>query len=261
MKRNKPALKWSKSSYVLLSSFLIILFLIGYLWKPLLRDYLSSYQKDLPFWIQIDWLLLFDFFVMSILLMINADLKRDILLAVIALAGGFIIEAWGTNTGLWTYYTNEKPPLWIIPAWPIAILAIQRLANFLTLILRKVPNVIIKFSYWIIFIAFLGFLVLNIAPSLLNPFSLFVIMLCAIFIIITKNKRMALNYFITGSCLGYFLELWGTTRQCWSYLSGGTPPLFAVLAHGFAAFSVWQVYQYSQVIYNRLTKKNVILTE
>jgi len=208
-----------------------------------------------------DWLLLFDFLVMSILIMLNVDIKRDLLLFMIALVGGFIIEAWGTNTGLWAYYTNEKPPLWIIPAWPIALLSIQRLASLLDMLLRRVPEVIIKFTYWIIFIAFFGFLIFSIAPTLINPLSLLVLLLCAILIIITKDKRMALNYFIAGSFLGFFLELWGTTRHCWTYLSGGTPPLFAVLAHGFAAFSVWQVYYFSLIFYHRIFTKNIITNQ
>jgi hypothetical protein len=64
----------------------------------------------------IDWLLIRNFLVMSILVMLNADLRKDLPLALIALAGEFIIEAWGTLSGLWTYYTFETPPLWIIPA-------------------------------------------------------------------------------------------------------------------------------------------------
>ena len=40
--------------------------------------------------------------------------------------------------------------------------------------------------------------------------------------------------------LGYFLELWGTTRACWTYYTLETPPLFAVLAHGLAAVAFWR---------------------
>jgi hypothetical protein len=46
--------------------------------------------------------------------------------------------------------------------------------------------------------------------------------------------------FIAGTALGYFLELWGTTRECWTYYTGQTPPLFAVLAHGMAAVAFWR---------------------
>jgi len=40
--------------------------------------------------------------------------------------------------------------------------------------------------------------------------------------------------------LGYFLERWGTTRECWTYYTHATPPLFAVLAHGMAAVAFWR---------------------
>jgi hypothetical protein len=48
--------------------------------------------------------------------------------------------------------------------------------------------------------------------------------------------------FAAGAGLGYFLELWGTTRLCWTYYTQQTPPLFAVLAHGMAAVAFWRVY-------------------
>jgi hypothetical protein len=46
--------------------------------------------------------------------------------------------------------------------------------------------------------------------------------------------------FIAGAGLGYFLEVWGTTRECWTYYTFQTPPLFAVLAHGMAAVAFWR---------------------
>lgn len=95
---------------------MLLLFLIGYIWWLLLDDYLSQFNPDISVWIQIDWLLIGNFLVMSLLIMVNADLKRDLPLAMIALMGGYLIEAWGTLSGLWTYYTYERPPLWIISA-------------------------------------------------------------------------------------------------------------------------------------------------
>ncbi len=56
------------------------------------------------------------------------------------------------------------------------------------------------------------------------------------------HKAMVLT-FIAGSSLGYFLELWGTTRYCWIYYTLQTPPFFAVLAHGMAAVAFWRVVQ------------------
>ena len=53
-------------------------------------------------------------------------------------------------------------------------------------------------------------------------------------------SALALLTFAAGAGLGYFLELWGTTRQCWTYYTLQTPPLFAVLAHGMAAVAFWR---------------------
>ena len=52
---------------------------------------------------------------------------------------------------------------------------------------------------------------------------------------------MMVLIFVAGAGLGYFLEVWGTTRQCWTYYTHQTPPLFAVFAHGLAAVAFWRV--------------------
>jgi hypothetical protein len=67
--------------------------------------------------------------------------------------------------------------------------------------------------------------------------------LCAFLIFTPVNQRAMLFTFIAGSGLGYFLELWGTTRYCWTYYTLQTPPFFAVLAHGMAAVAFWRVVQ------------------
>jgi hypothetical protein len=54
------------------------------------------------------------------------------------------------------------------------------------------------------------------------------------------NHSFALLTFVAGSGLGYYLELWGTTRECWIYYTYQTPPLFAVVAHGMAAVAFWR---------------------
>ena len=74
---------------------------------------------------------------MSVLITVGADIRKDALLIAVSFAGGFLIESWGTHTGLWSYYTGEKPPLWIIPAWPIATLAIERLERIFRTITWK----------------------------------------------------------------------------------------------------------------------------
>jgi hypothetical protein len=167
----------------------------------------------------------------------------------VGICGGLAIESWGTQTNLWFYYTDERPPLWIIPAWPIASLSIDRITralNFLTTKFTKeheektLVNFVFKFLYWITFVSFLIFMLIFVAPTFDKSFTWFALILCILLICTPTDHRFALLTFIAGSGLGYYLELWGTTRQCWIYYTYQTPPLFAVLAHGMAAVAFWR---------------------
>jgi hypothetical protein len=236
-------LGWNRTSYILMSSFALLLFIIGYVWWPLVEEYLSTYNPELPFWMQFDWLLLSIFFVMSLLLMAKADIKKDLPIIFVGLAGGLVIESWGTQTELWFYYTFERPPLWIIPAWPIASLSIDRLYQLLNAKSEKIPSKIFQISYWLIFIGFYIYMLYFIWPTLDKSLTIMALFLCAFIILTPVNQRAMLLTFIAGSGLGYFLELWGTTRYCWTYYTFQTPPFFAVLAHGMAAVAFWRVVQ------------------
>src|SRR3989304_617714 len=124
-------LGWTRASYLLVSLLFASIVVIGIVWWPLLDDYVGSFDPRVAWWRQVDWLLLGVFGVMTVLIMARADVKRDLRTVAVGLMGGLVIESWGTQTGLWTYYTLERPPLWIIPAWPVASLAIDRLYRLL----------------------------------------------------------------------------------------------------------------------------------
>lgn len=256
----KEKFYWSKSSYVLLCSFLFVLFLIGYVWWPLLEDYISYFNPQISIWKQLDWLLIGNFFFMSLFIMLNADLKRDIPFAMIGLIGGFIIEFWGTSSGLWTYYTFEVPPLWIIPAWPIAALSVNRLAMIATTVLRKIPMIVFDVIYWPVFGLFFILLIDFILPTWSHPLTIMSVILCAFLIMTATEKKTALIVLFAGSGLGYFLELWGTTRLCWTYYTGGTPPFFTVVAHGMASIAIWRVYNLFQETL-RKTRLNYLIPQ
>ena len=233
---------WNRSSYWMLSGFIALLALIVYVWWPLVEEYLATYNPEYPWWMQFDWLLLANFLAMSVLIMANANLRRDVPIAIIGLAGGMVIESWGTQTELWTYYTSERPPLWIIPAWPIASLSIDRLFSILNLWLHAIPRKLDKTLYGVIFPIFYTLMLIFIWPTINKSLTVMALFMCA-FLILTpqgKTREMVLT-FIAGAGLGYFLELWGTTRLCWTYYTLETPPFFAVLAHGMAAVSFWRV--------------------
>lgn len=235
-------LGWNKTSYIMMSSFTLLLFVIGYVWWPLLEEYIESYNPNYPFWVQFDWLLLSIFLAMSLLIMAKADIKKDIPIIFVGLVGGLVIESWGTQTELWVYYTFERPPLWIIPAWPIASLSIDRLFRLMNSKIN-LSDQLIKYSYWVVFLSFSLLMIYFVFPTIDKSLTIMALVLCAFLIVTPVNQRAMLFTFIAGSGLGYFLELWGTTRYCWTYYTYQTPPFFAVLAHGMAAVAFWRVVQ------------------
>ena len=218
-----------------------------------------------------DWLLLGIFGFMSITIISCANLKTDLLIIFVGICGGLAIESWGTQTNLWHYYTAERPPLWIIPAWPIASLSIDRIAHGLNFLTTKVttlaPHVLclakhageehkgktlFMIFYWLTFASFLSLMVIFVAPTFDKSFTWLSLGLCILLVLMPTKHRFALLTFIAGSGLGYFLELWGTTRECWTYYTNQTPPLFAVLAHGMAAVAFWRAGLMLKMLWGRI---------
>ena len=232
-------MKWTRASYYLFSGFLLLLFLIGYVWWPLVEEYLSYFRPDIPIWRQIDWLLIGNFLFMSLMIMANANLKHDLPILMIGMVGGLAIEGWGTQTELWTYYTNERPPLWIIPAWPIASLSIDRMYRLMRIGTLKIPDRVFQWLYWAIFPLFFFLMLIFTAPTFDKSLTVLAILLIGLLIYTLRGQRGAVLVFLAGSVLGYFLELWGTTRECWTYYTLERPPFFAILAHGMAAVAFW----------------------
>lgn len=234
---------WTRDSSILLGGFFITIALIIYIWRPLTQEYLAYVDWTGEWWRYIDWLLIGIFAFMSITIISNADLKRDVLIIFVGVCGGLAIESWGTQTNLWHYYTAERPPLWIIPAWPIATLSIDRITRFLNWLLdRKTTTLgsLVSIFYWLTFISFLGLMLVFVAPTFDKSYTWLSLGLCILLILTPTDHRYALLTFLAGSGLGYYLELWGTTRECWTYYTCQTPPLFAVLAHGMAAVAFWR---------------------
>ncbi len=236
-KRLSSALGWTRSSYVLVSVFAATLLLIAVVWWPLVVENLGVIDWSQPLWPQMDWLLLGIFGFMSLLIMAGADLKADALIVLVGMFGGLAIESWGTQTQIWTYFTFERPPLWIIPAWPIASLAIDRLTRWLN---RFAPTGTFTVVYWSVFSIFYVLMLAFVWPTANQSFTRVALALCALLIATPTDHRLATLTFIAGAGLGYFLERWGTTRECWTYYTRQTPPLFAVMAHGMAAVAFWR---------------------
>lgn len=252
------ALGWNRGSYVLMSLFAAAILLILYVWWPLVQQYWATADPRLPMWSQMDWLLLGNFAAMSLLIMAGPDLRVDARIVLIGLAGGLVIESWGTQTNLWTYYTLERPPLWIIPAWPIASLSIDRLYRALLRVFRAregapQPRGFVG-AYWVVFGAFYALMLIFVWPTLDKSFTVAALVLCALLILTPTDHRGAVLTFAAGAGLGYFLERWGTTRECWIYYTRQTPPLFAVLAHGMAAVAFWRAGLLWKLVQGRLRR-------
>ena len=264
---------WSRASSVLLGGFFLVVFLIVYIWWPLAEQVLAYINWGGAWWNYADWLLLGIFIFMSLTIMAHADLRRDALIVFVATLGGLVIESWGTQTNLWHYYTAERPPLWIIPAWPIATLSIDRITRILNWAInllntkgtippknagqafhkgRTVDAFVFTALYWIIFIGFYALMLYFVAPTFGKSFTIMALLLVALLTITPTDYRYAVLVFIAGAGLGYFLELWGTTRQCWTYYTGQTPPVFAVLAHGMAAVSFWRAGLMVKLVWGKL---------
>jgi hypothetical protein len=241
----RPSL-WTRHSSILLGGFLLTILLIVYIWWPLAEEYLAYMDWNGPWWLYMDWLLLGVFFFMSLTIVVRADLKVDVLIVFVGVFGGLAIESWGTQTNLWHYYTAERPPLWIIPAWPIASLSIDRITRLFSFLTAKVTkeykgdSLFFKLLYWLTFISFLVLMLVFITPTFDKSYTWLALTLCVLLIFTPTDHRIALLTFVAGAGLGYFLEYWGTTRECWTYYTNQTPPLFAVLAHGMAAVAFWR---------------------
>ncbi len=252
-------LGWTRSSSVLLGGFFLLCGLIAYVWWPLAQQAFATVNWKGPWWQGMDWLLLGIFAFMSLTIMARADLRRDALIIFVGMVGGLVIEAWGTQTNLWHYYTAERPPLWIIPAWPIASLSIDRITRGLNWGVKRsnmkntkstkeltgkifvtfVPFVF-KVVYWVIFTGFFALMLYFVAPTFGKSYTVMALLLVALLILTPTDHRYAVLTFLAGAGLGYYLELWGTTRQCWTYYTAQTPPFFVVLAHGMAAVAFWR---------------------
>ncbi len=260
---------WTRDSSILLGGFFVTIFLIVYIWWPLAEEYLAYVDWNGPWWLYMDWLLLGIFFFMSITIVARANLKTDLLIVFVGACGGLAIESWGTQTNLWHYYTAERPPLWIIPAWPIASLSIDRIARSLGWILDRVSkrtkstllNFLFPLLYWLTFLSFLALMLFFVSPTFDKSYTWFSLMLCVFLIFTPTDHRFAFLTFVAGAGLGYFLELWGTTRECWTYFTFQTPPLFAVLAHGMAAVAFWRAGLLMKMVWGRIDQAKSLIYE
>ena len=248
-------MRLTRASGYMISAFAMLALVIGYVWWPLAKTYLSYLSGGGNIWARMDWLLIGIFSFISLLIMLGADLRKDAVLFFVGLAGGLVIEGWGTQTQIWTYFTQERPPLWILPAWGLANLSIFRLVKFESAVAPQEQPRLYRSLYWIIFPGFVAFMYSFVWHTLDKPFTVIALILVQFIMFTPTNYRLAVLIFVAGTGLGYFFEVWGTTRQCWNYYTGQTPPPFSVMAHGLAAVAFWRAERYLRMIANIIQSK------
>lgn len=222
---------YDKKSVVALGLLVSVGALVGYRWSDLLDANGGM-----------DWLLAGTWLWMASLLVWDVTVRRDLAMLAVGLVGGGVIEWWGTVTQIWTYFTLERPPLWILPAWPIATLAIDRMARFMNRWLdelgpRAPGPAAFWIGYWVMVPSFVIAMIGFARPTVFTGATQAVIATMVLLTLHCTTPRRDLTVFLAGSLLGVFLEYWGTSRRCWTYYTGEVPPLVACAAHGFAAIA------------------------
>ncbi len=232
-----------KRLYMLASGGFLAGLIILYFWAPFFSYNVRKLYFSGAWWLRIDWMLVAIFLFMTIVVALTADVIKSIPFIIIGLLGGLAIEAWGTQTEIWTYYTRERPPLWIIPAWPTATLTIDWLARILGRSTKFKSDRIWQVIYWSWAVVFLLLLISFSRHTMPMITTVFAWIISFAVLCVPQNYRVSALILIAGTSFGFFLELWGTTRHCWNYWTRETPPVFAVMAHGIASLVFWRCHK------------------
>jgi hypothetical protein len=142
--------------------------------------------------------------------------KRDALIALYATLLGWLIEAWGTRAGVWSYYTGERPPLWIVPGWTLGALVIDRAAEELEARLGRRLAGWRFVGYWGFTAAFALVFWCFVLPSAPEFSSAAVFALLAAGLLLRPDPRDA-RFLLAGLVYVFFADFWGTTNGCWAY--------------------------------------------
>lgn len=146
--------------------------------------------------------------------------------AVLAAAGvGLAAEAWGTRHGLWRYYTGEKPPLWIVPAWCLGALLIER-AAFLAESRwgRLLEPPVAGAAYGLLAAACAATILTFCRSWLCEPATWAILALVAGSLFMGVSGRRDFWLLASGLAMVFFADLWGTTNRCWAYAWQGPGP-------------------------------------
>ena len=144
---------------------------------------------------------------------------HDAAVLVLGLAAGWAAEAWGTRLGLWHYYTGERPPLWIVPAWPLGAALIDRLGERARSRFGRAPAA----AYWGTALAVTAGCLAFSGPWLGAPAGWLGAAAVAAALFSSRDPGADAWPLWAGLACVFFADLWGTTNGCWAYWLRGRP--------------------------------------
>jgi hypothetical protein len=254
--RLREPLRFNRNSGWALFCFALVIAGLRFGWPELfLQEWENIFRA--PVWYQgVDWLLVGIFLFFALCFSLDPN-RQDIPTVAAGFFGGALIEIWGTHTGLWYYYTGERPPLWIIPAWGASALVNEKLLHMLALALpvRWRERLITgrggtrgeRIAHFILVTLILGGFLWWTRPVTWQLLNLGAIALIVAVMIASREYPLytVLLWAVSGG-FGVFLEIWGTTRHCWNYYDHLTPSPFPICAHGFAAVIFWRFKEWAK---------------
>ncbi len=201
-----------------------------------------------------DHLLLGIWAYMTALLCWAIEPRRDLIRAGVGLAGGLFIEGWGTVSEIWHYFTAERPPLWIIPAWPVAAIAIDRMSKGVEVLIEagRIGPRAQRVLWWLALPPFVVAMTWFVWPTIDVWLTRLAVIGMVGVCVWPGRVRQDLALFFAGAALGVFLEYWGTSRRCWTYYTLEIPPVQAVFAHGFASIGFQRAADVAETMLVRL---------
>mgnify|MGYP000035025436 FL=1 len=189
---DRSPLQALKAGYDRNSAFTLGLLLVTYATVALVWNrYIDLSQRDV--------LLVGIWVFMTALMCWGIAPRRDAVRALVGFARGLCIEAWGTVTEIWWYFTDERPPLWILPAWPVASIAIDRLARATDLVLPGGEHRLLWFLMLPPFVAGMSWWVW---PYTNHPFTWFAMAMMIVVLLWPGDRRQDVTLMLAGAGLG-----------------------------------------------------------
>jgi len=143
--------------------------------------------------------------------------RRDATMFLLASIGGFLIESWGTQTGLWTYYTGETPPLWIIPAWPLGTLIIDRMSEKAKARWAERVGDAAVWGYWAFAVTCPLIVSWFAWTRMSHPGTPLMILTFILAFYLKPDPKEDFWILIGGKFYVFFAVFWGATNNCWRY--------------------------------------------